>query len=71
MQHQNRKCHQGRKCNINVYRSVQRKITKRTKYRGDEINPRQLIHYLKIEIVALNENHSKAAGINSETDGAP
>ena len=48
-----------------------KKNKKRTKHRGDEINPKQLIQYLKIETAALSENNSKVAGISSETDGAP
>ena len=54
MQHQDRKCHQGRLPHQCVSLSA-KKIKKRSKYRGDEIKLKaiQLIHNLKIEIAAM------------------
>ena len=71
MQQQDRKCHQGVENATSMCIVQCKEKQKRRKYRGDEIFPRQLIQYFKIEIAALSENNSKVAGISSETDGAP
>ena len=53
MQHEERKFHQDRKFFIIVYHSVQRKIEKAQNTEVMKFNSKQLIHYLKVEIAAL------------------
>ena len=53
MQIQDRKCHQGRKCNINVYHLVQRKTKKQQSTEVMKFNSGQLIQHRKIETAAL------------------